>query len=697
VVALFSAAALFSTGATARADAGCDLYAAPGGNDDGTGSKADPKQNPVLLLNALAPGQTGCLEDGAVFQIAGCNALTATAGAAGQPKTLRPETPGSRAEIRAECGFAFTEPSHDLVLRDLDLRKHGATGGSLIQVNGDRITLDGVDFAHPGNICLDIGGDPRAGGGALDSADDVVIRNSRVHHCGSAYGAPHEVNDSGVHGIYAEFTRRLLIEDNFVYANNNRGIQLYPDADATIIRRNVLHGNGANLNIGSERNDGIYSENTLAEDNILTDSVLSGVEPGGFVGDTSEVLGNFPAPGPGVPAATNRVERNCISNTKYPNELYEGYGFTQADNVENKPPGYANAAAGDFRLSAGSPCLGKGPRSIQPGVTPTLPETSLEGGPAEGSSTESRTAAFTFSSSDGGASFECSLDAGAFTVCTSPMMVEALPLGPHSFRVRAKDGAGNVDPSPAERRWTIVSGAECAGVPADLVGTDRADFLTGFAAREVIQALGGDDTIRELDADSACGGDGYDTFRSPFRAHSRLDGEAGADLVDYSGVAGGPVRVDLEGAGGGEDAGPGFGNALHAISDVYGSAGDDAITGSSDSNFVRGGRGGDTVSGERGDDLVFGERGADTIDGGSGADGLHGGGGRDTLRGGRGDDKMSGGPDVNRYRGGAGNDAIDARNRTRELVDCGRGRRDTARVDRRDRVRGCERIRRPKR
>jgi len=249
------------------------------------------------------------------------------------------------------------------VLKDLDFRRPSlGTGGVLFQLKGDRITLDGVDLSYPDNICLTIGGDPR-NGVDTDPTEDTVIRRSRIHGCGSAYGPPKTQpdgsKDSGVHGIYAAFTRRMLIEDSLIYANNNRGIQLYPDADGSIIRRNVLHANGSNLNIGSESALGIYSQNNLIENNILTDSVLSGLRPGGFVGDTHEVVGNFPLPGPGN--FGNRVERNCISNTVYPGQLYQANGYAQSGNIENQNPRYVNAAGGDFTLAPGSPCAGKGP------------------------------------------------------------------------------------------------------------------------------------------------------------------------------------------------------------------------------------------------------------------------------------------------------------------------------------------------
>src|SRR5688572_30990492 len=92
----------------ASADAGCTLYAAPpanGGNDANPGTEAQPKASPIVLLGALAPGQTGCLKDGALFDLGPGAGQTGAGGLPGQPITLRPATPGPRATIRASSGF----------------------------------------------------------------------------------------------------------------------------------------------------------------------------------------------------------------------------------------------------------------------------------------------------------------------------------------------------------------------------------------------------------------------------------------------------------------------------------------------------------------------------------------------------------------------------------------------------------------
>ena len=54
---------------------------------------------------------------------------------------------------------------------------------------------------------------------------------------------------------------------------------------------------------------------------------------------------------------------------------------------------------------------------------------------------------------------------------------------------------------------------------------------------------------------------------------------------------------------------------------------------------------------------------------------------------------MTGGRGNDIVTGGSGNDAISVRDGRRDRVNCGRGR-DRVRADRRDRLRGCERVRR---
>lgn len=82
------------------------------------------------------------------------------------------------------------------------------------------------------------------------------------------------------------------------------------------------------------------------------------------------------------------------------------------------------------------------------------PETQIDSGPAEGSSTNDPTPSFSFSADEPGATFECELDGGGFSACTSPHETQALADGPHSFEVRAT-AAGKTDPIPASRHFRV--------------------------------------------------------------------------------------------------------------------------------------------------------------------------------------------------------------------------------------------------
>ena len=84
------------------------------------------------------------------------------------------------------------------------------------------------------------------------------------------------------------------------------------------------------------------------------------------------------------------------------------------------------------------------------------PDTKIDSNPPNPSASGS--ASFSFSGIDGGngvASFECRLDAGGFSACTSPKSYSGLSDGSHTFQVRALDGDANADPTPASLTWTI--------------------------------------------------------------------------------------------------------------------------------------------------------------------------------------------------------------------------------------------------
>jgi hypothetical protein len=92
------------------------------------------------------------------------------------------------------------------------------------------------------------------------------------------------------------------------------------------------------------------------------------------------------------------------------------------------------------------------------------PDTTISSGPP--SSTQATAAAFSFTSDESPATFECRMDGGAFTGCGSPFTASGIAVGAHTFEVRSTDFAGNVDPSPASLVFTVVAPPAVTPTPA---------------------------------------------------------------------------------------------------------------------------------------------------------------------------------------------------------------------------------------
>lgn len=87
-------------------------------------------------------------------------------------------------------------------------------------------------------------------------------------------------------------------------------------------------------------------------------------------------------------------------------------------------------------------------------VDSQAPDTAIETAP--GDPDNDATPTFTFSSPDDPlATFECQADGAGFVACRSPHTTAALVDGSHAFAVRAMDGLGQTDASPATHNWTL--------------------------------------------------------------------------------------------------------------------------------------------------------------------------------------------------------------------------------------------------
>lgn len=81
------------------------------------------------------------------------------------------------------------------------------------------------------------------------------------------------------------------------------------------------------------------------------------------------------------------------------------------------------------------------------------PDTAIDSAPPATVTTSSTSVSF--SSPEPGVSFDCRLDGSGYSPCTSPRALTGLTEGNHTFFVRAKDGLGNADASPAATTFTV--------------------------------------------------------------------------------------------------------------------------------------------------------------------------------------------------------------------------------------------------
>nr|WP_281381561.1 right-handed parallel beta-helix repeat-containing protein [Conexibacter arvalis] len=313
-----AAAAAAGVPATAAGES-CTRYAAPSGSDGAAGSAAAPFRTAQKLVDSLAAGQVGCLRAGTYVQdVAIARARVTLTAAAGEQATL--------------VGRLWVKRGADGVLVT-GLRLNGRNAALLPSptVNGNDARFVGNDVTNDNSeICFLIGS-------SWGRAQRTVLSGNRIHHCGKL---PSSNQD---HGIYVAEADDTQIVDNVIYANVDRGIQLYPDAQRTVVRGNVIDGNGVGIIFSGA--DGAASSHTVVEQNVIANSAIR-----------ANVESWYPS---GNPIGVGNVVRgNCISTASAARASVDGsgHGFTATGNTMASSLGYADRAAADFRLSPSSPC-----------------------------------------------------------------------------------------------------------------------------------------------------------------------------------------------------------------------------------------------------------------------------------------------------------------------------------------------------
>ncbi len=95
-------------------------------------------------------------------------------------------------------------------------------------------------------------------------------------------------------------------------------------------------------------------------------------------------------------------------------------------------------------------------------------------------STTSRSASFSFSDAEHGASLLCRRDSARFARCTSPIAYANVPLGAHTFQVEAQDAVGNSS-ATVTYSWTVAKEVkEAEGKPFAVTGNASGPLAPGL-------------------------------------------------------------------------------------------------------------------------------------------------------------------------------------------------------------------------
>ena len=232
-------------------------------------------QSAQRLVRRLAPGETGCLRGGDYRSDAEVAIDT--------PRISLTSYPGERATLHTRL---WIEQGGDgVVISDLDIDGRNPTNLPSPTVNADDVVIRGDDITnHHTTICVSLGSPDTYGRAAR-----TVIEHNRIHDCGRL---PPTNQD---HGIYVNSSDDAVIRGNRIYDNADRGVQLYPDSQGTLVSHNVIDRNGVGVIFGG-------SETTTSNGNVVQDNVIT----------NSRVRGNIDYSWGGAKGTGNVARHNCV-------------------------------------------------------------------------------------------------------------------------------------------------------------------------------------------------------------------------------------------------------------------------------------------------------------------------------------------------------------------------------------------------
>ena len=335
----------------------------------------------------------------------------------------------------------------------------------------------------------------RVGGCGAGSEQEQWLRadlaaNSDPAGCTIAYWH-HPLFNSGPDGNYTDDPQNNTIAlwqalfeagADIVVTSHSHTYQRYAPQDAAAVGnalglREFIVGTGGN----GLRNFGPVQPNLDTRDNTKFGVLKLVLETGSydwtFVSETGAISDPGSASCHGAPADTTQPQTSISSGPAGPTQSrdasfalasseapptfrcrFDGPGNAIGTDAScTSPSSFTGLADGTYTFSAyardATGNVDTTPATRTFTVDNAAPDTSITDGPSGTITTTS--ASFSMAASEGGSTLECRLDGQAFAACTSPTTYDNLAEGSHTFETRATDAAGNIDPTPASRTFTV--------------------------------------------------------------------------------------------------------------------------------------------------------------------------------------------------------------------------------------------------
>jgi hypothetical protein len=302
----------------------CTRWASARGSDRASGTVAAPYRTIHRLLDALPDGGVGCLVGGAWFHE--------------RATIVRPVTLVSgRGRATIVGGVTVQPTARRVVVRGLAIRgRGGARATVIVRADGARILdndVSGPGFYDRATRCI-----------LVDGARDAVVDGNRIHNCTRATR-----RNLYAPGIHVASALRARIANNVVFHTLGDAIVLAPNAQRTLVTRNIVDGNVSGIYIGGNRR-------TASSYNVVTRNIVS-----------NSGHWNVHSAWRGRVGVGNVISSNCFWHGFGGNVV--GDGLTASDNVVASPR-YRHRPT-DFTL-LGGPCRSLRPRIVG-ALLPRLP------------------------------------------------------------------------------------------------------------------------------------------------------------------------------------------------------------------------------------------------------------------------------------------------------------------------------------